>query len=43
MQFPPHKGTEGYSLYPKLREQTAEIEGRYFDEIADALEQAFPK
>jgi hypothetical protein len=39
-QFPPHKGREGYFLYPTVRAMNAEITTRYFDALDRALVRA---
>lgn len=36
-QFPPHRGRQGYWLYPTIRDMNAEITTRYFDALDRAL------
>jgi hypothetical protein len=37
-QFLPHKGTEGYALWPTVREKSEETGQRYSDALMQALE-----
>lgn len=39
-QFPPHKGREGYFMYPTIRSMNAEIGRRYLDALDRALVRA---
>jgi hypothetical protein len=39
-QFPPHRGREGYFLYPTIRGMNQEITTRYFDALDRALVKA---
>jgi hypothetical protein len=39
-QFPPHRGREGYFLYPTIRSMNHEIGQRYFDALDRALVKA---
>jgi hypothetical protein len=39
-QFPPHKGREGYFLYPTIRGMNSEITNRYMDALDRALVRA---
>jgi hypothetical protein len=39
-QFPPHRGRQGYWLYPTIRDMNAEITDRYHDALDRALVRA---
>ena len=42
-QFRPHRGTEGYALFPTIRERKPETERIVYERVNDLFTRAFPR
>ena len=42
MMFPPHRGQDGYAVYPTIRAMRAEIMDQYGDMIDELVQDSFP-